>query len=71
MKVRERKRDKPPLEGFNRAAPGSGVPFKVLSWHNFRTSETFDYMVLSTSPAFTPPESDALVPVVEEYMRQI
>ena len=49
----------------------SGVPFKILPWHKFRTSETFDYMALSRSPNFTPPESDALVPVIERYMRQI
>jgi len=49
----------------------SGVPFKILLWHRFKTSETFDYMALSKSPSFTPPASDALVPVVEGYMRQI
>ena len=49
----------------------SGVPIKILPWHKFRTSETFDYMSLSRSPSFTPPESDALIPVVEGYMRKI
>jgi len=48
-----------------------GVPFKALPWQKFKTSETFDYMALSRSPDFTPPESDSLVSVVEEYMRQI
>ena len=48
-----------------------GVPFEILSWHKFRTSKRFDYMALSRSPNFTPPESDALVPVIEEYMRQM
>ena len=48
-----------------------GVPFKVIPWHKFSTRETFDYIALSKSPNFTPPESDALIPVIEGYMRQI
>ena len=48
-----------------------GVPFEPLPWHKFRTAKRFDYMALSRSPNFTPPESDALVPVIEEYMTQI
>ena len=48
-----------------------GVPFKVLSWHNFRTRKPFDYMILSRSPAFTPCASDALVPVFESYVERI
>jgi len=48
-----------------------GVPFKILPWHKFRTSETFDYISFSKSPNFTPPESDGLIIVVEGYMKQI
>ena len=48
-----------------------GIPFKILPWNKFRTSETFDYIALSRSPNFTPPESDELIPVIEGYMRQI
>jgi hypothetical protein len=48
-----------------------GVPFKILPWNKFRTSETFDYIALSRSPSFTPPESDELIPIIEGYMRQI
>ena len=48
-----------------------GVPFRVLPWYKFRTSETFDYIELSRSPDFTPPESDGLIAVIEEYMEQI
>ena len=48
-----------------------GVPFKILPWYKFRTSEAFDYMVLSRSPDFTPPESDVLVTLIEGYMKQI
>jgi len=48
-----------------------GVPFKILPWHEFKTSETFDYIALSKSPDFTPPESDGLIIVIEGYMKQI
>ena len=48
-----------------------GVPFKILPWHKFRTSEPFDYIALSRSPNFTPLESDGLITVVEGYMKQI
>ena len=48
-----------------------GIPFKILPWHKFRTDEAFNYIALSRSPDFTPPESDALVTVIEEYMKQI
>ena len=48
-----------------------GVPFKILPWHKFRTSEPFDYIALSRSPNSTPTESDRLITVVEGYMKQI
>jgi hypothetical protein len=47
-----------------------GVPFSVLPWRRLWAGG-FDYMALSLSPDFTPAASDALVPVVREYMRQI
>ncbi|MFA5309369.1 MAG: UPF0489 family protein [Dehalococcoidales bacterium] len=49
----------------------NGVFYRVLPWHEFRAGAAFDYMALSKSPGFTPPASDALVPVIEGYMRQI
>jgi hypothetical protein len=49
----------------------TGVPYKILSWYGFRTGKTFDYMALSRSPNFTPPESDTLIPVIERYMGKI
>jgi hypothetical protein len=48
-----------------------GVPFKVISWHNYKTRRPFDYITLSRSPPFTPYASDALVPVFENYMKMI
>lgn len=47
------------------------IPFTVVPWQQFRTDRAFDYMVLSRSPDFTPPESDTLVTVIERYMKQI
>lgn len=48
-----------------------GIPFKILPLSKFRTNETFDYMAVSKSPDFTPPESDKLIPVIEKYMKEI
>jgi hypothetical protein len=47
------------------------VPFKIVPWHKFKTTEPFDYIALSRSPEFTPPESDRLITVIEGYMKQI
>lgn len=66
-----KKEDKCPARDLPTVKRDTGIPFKILPWRNFRTSETFDYMAFSTSPDFTPPESDELIPVVAEYMRQI
>ena len=48
-----------------------GLPFKALPWQKYGITEAFDYMALSKSPSFTPPESDTLVSVIGEYVRQI
>lgn len=48
-----------------------GIPFQILPWHKFRIDETFNYIALSRSPDFTPPARDALVTVIQEYMKQI
>jgi hypothetical protein len=52
-------------------AKEAGISFKMLPRRKFKTSETFDYIALSKSPDCTPPESDGLVPVIEEYIKQI
>ena len=69
--LRVRKSESSPIGDSPISEREQGVPFKVLPWHRFRTSETFDYIVLSRSPDFTPPESDGLIPVIEEYMEQV
>jgi len=47
------------------------IPFRVLPWRRFKATEKFDYIALSRSPEFTPPESDELIPVIEEYIKKI
>jgi hypothetical protein len=47
------------------------VPYrreKVNEWH---ATEQFDFMILARSPEYTPVESDALIPIIEEYMELI
>jgi hypothetical protein len=50
---------------------GSSIPFKTIPWRKFRTRETFNFIALCRSPDFTPSESDELVPVIEDYIKQI
>jgi hypothetical protein len=71
IEIKKRKGKGFPIRDLSVAEKVPGVPFKVIPWNKFRTSETFDYMVLSRSPNFTPPESDALIPIIEGYMRQV
>jgi len=47
------------------------VPFQAIDCWNFRATHKFDYMVLSKSPRYTPPESDTLVPLIGEYIDPI
>jgi len=62
---------KPLLKDSGSARSRIGVSYQILPWNKFETSEIFNYMALSRSPNFTPSESDKLVPIIEEYMRQI
>jgi hypothetical protein len=47
------------------------IPYQILPWNRYRTKDKFDYMALSRSPNFTPPESDNLIDVIERYMKKI
>ena len=47
------------------------ISYRILPWNRFRAREPFNFMALSQSPGFTPPQSDALIPVIESYMKQI
>lgn len=44
------------------------VPFHAESGSAFKDDRGFDFVYLSKSPAYTPPESDGLVSVITEYM---
>jgi UPF0489 domain len=58
------------VRGSPVAAGERCVNFKILPMDNFRAANSFDYLALSKSPDFTPPESDKLVYIIEEYMKQ-
>jgi hypothetical protein len=47
------------------------VPFVMCPSDRFLALRHFDLMVLCQSPDFTPVESDALIPVIKEYMQEI
>ena len=44
------------------------VPFEIHDSKAFQTAVSFDFIVLSKSPGFTPPESDKLIPVIGRYI---
>ncbi len=69
--LKKKKVEASSIRNLSMVARDPGVPFKVLPWNSFRISETFDYIAMSKSPNFTPPESDKLIPIIEGYMRQI
>jgi len=71
IQLNKRKGESSPIRDLPTAERECIVSFKILPWHNFRTSGIFDYIALSRSPNFTPPESDGLVAVVEGYMKQV
>ena len=71
MQLKKRKAERSPSRDLPAVKKDPGVFYKILPWNTFRTNETFDYMALSKSPNFTPPESDVLIPVIEGYMKQI
>ncbi len=67
----EKKASHAPVGGLDAGKKELDIPYKILPWNKFRTHEAFDYMALSRSPGFTPPESDGLISVIESYMKQI
>jgi hypothetical protein len=71
MQHKKREDKSPPIRDLSAVDRKRVVPFKVVPWNKFRTTEPFDYIALSRSPEFTPPESDRLICVVERYMKQI
>lgn len=44
------------------------IPFEKIEYENFRNEKTYDYILLTQSPGFTPRTADALIDVIKEYM---
>jgi len=44
------------------------VPLELLDCEDFRATRPFDFVFLAESPSFTPLTSDALIPVIDEYI---
>ena len=68
VQINERR---PPLQDSSEVETERVIPFMALPWQSFVTKKRFNYIVLSRSPDFTPPESDRLVSVIEMYMKII
>ncbi len=71
IRLKKTRSEDSPLRDLPVAERVPDIPFRILPWHQFKTNVAFDYMALSKSPNFTPPQSDALISVVEGYIRQI
>jgi len=71
IQLKKRKGEGSPIRNLPVVERERCVRFKILPWNKFRTSEKFDYIALSSSPNFTPPESDELIPIIKGYMKQI
>ena len=65
------KSESPPMPDSPSEEMERSARFAILPWHRFKTGEAFDYIALSRSPDFTPPESDRLITIIEEYIKQI
>ncbi|MBP7107739.1 MAG: UPF0489 family protein [Chitinophagaceae bacterium] len=44
------------------------VPFSKMEYNTFHNSSSYDYILLTQSPGFTPSASDSLLPVIQSYM---
>lgn len=61
----------PTYESFGVISTEPEVPFDIVSCDSYCSEKQFDFLVLSKSHAFTPKESDYLVPVIERYIKKI
>lgn len=68
LQVEKGKDDSPLVRDSAALAKEHGMRFRIVSWSKFKTSAAFDFIALSKSPEFTPPASDALIPVIEAYL---
>ncbi len=44
------------------------VPFKMIPYDEFFASDSYDYICITQSPAFTPKASDELIPLIMKYI---
>lgn len=44
------------------------IPLDLIKCHDFKTTAPFSLVCLACSPAFTPKSSDALIPIIREYI---
>nr|WP_319399121.1 hypothetical protein [uncultured Carboxylicivirga sp.] len=54
-----------PDENFKR------IPFRHIWYPHFETYLKYDYIFLTKSPEYTPVESDDLIDVIKEYMKEV
>jgi hypothetical protein len=47
------------------------IPFRHIFHPHFDTHLKYDYIFLTQSPEYTPKTSDALIPIIKEYMQEI
>lgn len=46
------------------------IPFQMIDCRNFNAKEIdFDYVFLTKSPEYTPPEADVFIPLIERYIK--
>ena len=45
------------------------LPFRLVGGDDLAGEGPFDWIYLTQSPDYTPPEADRLIPLIEEYMR--
>lgn len=68
---KKKKLESSPLRDLRGIGDEYVIPFKIIPWQRFRTGGMFDFIALSRSPNFTPPESDSLIAIIERYMKQM
>lgn len=47
------------------------IPYTLIPWKSYFTSENFDFMVFCQSPGYTPKSADFMMDIIKEYMIEI
>lgn len=45
------------------------VQFTEIPYYDFKSTSSYDYILLTKSPGFTPIESDNLIPIISEFIK--